>query len=52
MECTQIYDGGDAKVYEDEGDDDGDYKFEEMDAVNLLTFPKSCSLRQYPQRLS
>ena len=50
MECTQIYsDGAEAEVYDMENqDDDGGHDFEEMDAINLLTFSKSCSLRQYP----
>lgn len=60
MKCTQIYDGS-GEVYDFEGDgnnddadddggggDGGGYNFANMDAVNLLAFSKSCSLRQYP----
>lgn len=46
FDCTQIYDG--SQEVEDLDNDDQDYNFEEMDAVNLLAFSKSCSLRQYP----
>jgi len=48
QECTQIYADGDG--YEEPQDEDGDgYEFDDMSAVYLLSFSKSCSLRQYPQ---
>jgi len=57
LECTRIYNSNDngsgdnennyqGKDYND--DDATDFEFEEMDAVEILSFSKSCSLRQYP----
>jgi len=49
LECTRIYSASNGDYYEapDDEDDHG-YDFEEMSAVTLLSFSKSCSLRQYP----
>ena len=48
QECTQIYADGDG--YEEPEDEDGDgYEFDNMGGVYLLSFSKSCSLRQYPK---
>jgi hypothetical protein len=45
MECTQIYDGSQQPQ---SFDNDGDYNFAKMYPIDLLSFSKSCSLRQYP----
>ena len=46
FECTEIYSASDQQD-RNLGDND-DYDFEEMEAVYILSFSKSCSLRQYP----
>jgi len=48
--CTQIYSSGNDQDYEQpDYDDDQGYDFDNMNAVHLLSFSKSCSLRQYPK---
>ena len=60
VQCQQIYYGDNND--DDDDDDDAEenngeraleeqesYDFEEMDAVQILAFSKSCSLRQYPK---
>lgn len=50
MQCTQIYKSDGNKGYngKDYTDDDSSFEFDEMDAIEILSFSKSCSLRQYP----
>jgi hypothetical protein len=60
IQCTQIYSRSDARQRRREqersrqlaennnNNNQENYKFEEMDAIKILSFSKSCSLRQYP----
>jgi hypothetical protein len=50
MQCTQIYKSDEDQDYngKDYTDDDSSFEFDEMDAIEILSFSKSCSLRQYP----
>jgi len=50
IQCTQIYSSENDQGYnaQDYTDDDSYFDFDQMDAIELLAFSKSCSLRQYP----
>jgi len=49
MQCTQIYSASNGDAYEAPENNGDGYNFEDMSAVNILSFSKSCSLRQYPK---
>jgi len=49
FECTQIYSASGSNNQDERRTEEEEYDFEEMDAVKILSFSKSCSLSQYPQ---
>ena len=48
MQCTQIYASDENNGYNGRDYTDDDLEFDNMNAIDILSFSKSCSLRQYP----
>lgn len=49
MQCTEIYNVNSNNNNEGRRLDEEDINFEEMDPIGILSYSKSCSLRQYPR---